>query len=71
MTISTNEFINKLEEAFENGIIVKEQYDNYMYECAIAQAYDPDQLEGLMDSILTAISFINQGSENEEPQTEA
>lgn len=70
MDISTNVFINKLGEALDNGIITNEQYDNYMYECAVAQAYDPDQLEGLMDGILTAITFINQGSETEEPQAE-
>lgn len=62
MDISTNVFINKLGEALDNGIITSEQYDNYMYECAVAQAYDPEQLEELMESILAVISSNNDTS---------
>lgn len=56
MTISTNEFIRDLGIALDKNLITGEQYDDYMYECAVTQAYDPDQLSMLMETIINHIN---------------
>ena len=50
--ISTDEFKGKLLDFLNKGLITEEQYEDYIYQCAYTQAYEPNQLQEVMSYIL-------------------
>lgn len=53
--ISTDEFKEKLSDFLNRGLITEAQYDDYMYQCAYTQVYEPNQLQEVMSYILCKI----------------
>lgn len=53
--ISTKEFSKIIEKALDEGRITHEEYDDYVYQCAYNQAYNPNQLYEVMSYIVSQI----------------
>jgi len=53
--ISTKEFSKIIEKALDDGRITNEEYDDYVYQCAYNQAYNPNQLYEVMSYIVSQI----------------
>lgn len=58
--ISVKKFSAIIEKALDDGRITREEYDDYVYQCAYNQAYNSNQLYEVMSYI------VSQITENEE-----
>lgn len=54
--ISVKKFSAIIEKALDDGRITREEYDDYVYQCAYNQAYNPNQLWEVMSYIVSQIT---------------
>ena len=54
--ISVKKFRVIIEKALDDGRITREEYDDYAYQCAYNQAYNPNQLYEVMSYIVSQIT---------------
>lgn len=54
--ISVKKFSAIIEKALDDGRITREEYDDYVYQCAYNQAYNQNQLYEVMSYIVSQIT---------------